>query len=365
MNTKKSRNSSGMDLSILEAAVENTNEAFVTIREDSTVLFFNKAAERIFGYRREEVLGRSLELILGPGCREGHLKAVNRYLQSRQPTLIGHATEFDAMRKNGKTFPASISFSVTEIDKRLFFTGIIRDLTEERELQQQVIRNERLAALGQAVAEITHEIKNPLVMIGGFARQLVKRAEDDVQQTKLTTIVREVDRLERLLAELKDLYRPRDLRIAQFDLNDLLREIASLAMDSRTSENISIRLADEAPHAFIDADREKIKQVLLNVIKNSMEAMREGGEIIISSECSGDKITLKIIDNGPGIPEEILDKIFSPFFTTKEGGTGLGLCVSKRIIEEHPGSSFAISSQPGHGVEVVITLSGCRIVPLS
>ena len=153
------------ELSILRGAIENTNEAFVTIDQDHTVIFFTRTAEKIFGYDRNEVIGHDLDVVLGPRCREGHRQAVARYLKTRDPRLIGHETEFVATRKNGETFPASISFSVSEINGKLFFTGIVRDVTETKALQERIIKSERLAALGQVVAEITHEIKNPLIRI--------------------------------------------------------------------------------------------------------------------------------------------------------------------------------------------------------
>ncbi len=117
---------------ILNHAVENTNEAFVTIDENHTVIFFNKAAEEIFGYSRQEVIGRDLNVIMSPRCSKNHRQAVTRYVKTRIPGRIGHETEMVASRKNGNTFPASISFSVPEVKGRLFFTGIVRDMTEKQ-----------------------------------------------------------------------------------------------------------------------------------------------------------------------------------------------------------------------------------------
>jgi len=192
----------GTALGILKGAIENTNEAFVTIDQDSRVIIFNRAAEQIFGYSRDEIIGRDLADILGPGCREGHQMAVARYVKTGEAKLIGHETQFNAMRKNGESFPAAISFSVVEINSDLFFTGIIRDMTETLALQEKVIAGERLAALGQAVAEISHEIKNPLLLIGGFARQLLKSDLNAKDRHKLKIIAEEVKRLEKLLAEM-------------------------------------------------------------------------------------------------------------------------------------------------------------------
>ena len=344
------------ELGILKGAIENTNEAFVTIDQNHTVIFFNKAAERIFGYNRTEVIGHDLGVLLGPRCNEGHRETVARYVRTRNPRLIGHETEFIAPRKNGKTFPAAISFSVAEFKGRLFFTGIVRDMTETKALEAQISKSERLAALGQAVAEISHEIKNPLMMIGGFARQLIGTAQDKNAVSKLNIIADEVQRLENLLRELRDLYTPTRLATEELDINDLLEEIYSLTRDDCKTKNIQVKLQEENGTVFVEADRGRLKQVLLNVVKNSVEAMDKGGNLSIRSARSTDTVEITISDDGPGIPEGVKEKVFTPFFTTKKHGTGLGLSLSKRIIEDHPGSAFRLTSQEGKGTAVKIAL---------
>ncbi|MBI5556264.1 MAG: PAS domain S-box protein [Deltaproteobacteria bacterium] len=346
-----------LEISILKGAVENTNEAFVTIDQDSTVIFFNKAAERMFGYCRRDVVGQNLAKILGPVCREGHQRAVDQYVRTKKAKLIGHETEFQAMRKGGATFPASISFSVTVVDGACYFTGIVRELTETKALHAQIVQAERLAALGQMVAEISHEIKNPLVMIGGFARQLLKKISGEKEQAKLEVIVGEVERLENLLAELKDLYRPRRLNLADFDMDELLREVCTLTRENMKNDALIIQCQAGPGHKMITGDRDKLKQVMLNVVKNGAEALPEGhGAVSVLSELRGETILVTVTDDGGGIPEKLLRKIFSPFFTTKEHGTGLGLSISKRIVDEHPGGVFSLRSEEGQGTTVTITL---------
>jgi len=346
------------ELAILKGAVENTNEAFVTIDEDHRVVFFNRSAEKIFGYRWEEVSGQDLNIILTPRCSQDHRQAVNRYLASRVPRLIGHETELTATRKDGKTFPISISFSVAEIEGRLFFTGIIRDLSETKALQAQVSNAERLAALGQLVAEITHEIKNPLVIIGNYAHQLIRLTSEEKIRGKLKTIAGEVERLEKLLAELHEYYLPKKMTPEQFDMNALLQEVYSLVQHEVSKKKIWLEFAIGADPAWVEGDRNKWKQVLLNLIRNGIEAMEKGGHLSLQSLLS-DHIEIRIADDGPGIPKDQQDKIFTPFFTTKRGGMGLGLAICKRIVEEHPGSSLDLISQEGKGAvfKIVMPLS--------
>jgi two-component system sensor kinase FixL len=348
------------ELGILKAAVENTNEAFVTIDQDHTVIFFNRTAEKIFGYSHNEVIGHDLDLILGPRCHENHRQAVARYLRTRNPTLIGHETEFVATRKNGETFPAAISFSVSQIAGRLFFTGIVREMTEKKALEEQILKSERLAVLGQVVAEISHEIKNPLIMIGGFARQLTKTAQDDKTRSKLNIIAEEVQRLENLLEELSDLYRPTEPTMERININDLLHEIYSLTKADCQARNIQLKLDIPEGPLFVEGDRGRLKQVFLNLVKNGIEAMKQGGNLSLRSKLAEDTVQITISDEGLGIPKSVKEKIFTPFFTTKKQGTGLGLSITKRILDDHPGCSFTLVSQEGKGTTVKVALGICN-----
>jgi PAS domain S-box-containing protein len=344
------------ELAIIRSAVENTNEAFVTIDENHRVLFFNKAAEKIFGYSRDEVIGHDLDVIMAPGCSRGHRLAVGRYVKTRIPTRIGHDTEVVATRKNGETFPANISFSVSEVEGRLYFTGIVRDLTEAKALQERIRRSERLEAVCQVVPEITHEINNPLMLIGGFARQLIRQTTDETRLKKLNIISEEVSRLENLLKELREFYLPRTLKTDEMDIHSLLQEVYSLVKDDCERKNIYTEFKVDSNPIMIKGDRGKLKQVLLNLVKNSIEAMKHGGNLSIQSELGGDLVEITIADDGCGIPETDLEKIFSPFFTTKQRGTGLGLSLSKTIIEDHEGSSLTLRSGEDKGTVFKITM---------
>lgn len=343
-------------LDILLGAVENTNEAFITIDENHRVLFFNKAAERIFGYSRDEVLGHDLDVIMSPGCSRDHRGAVDRYIKTGKPAKIGHESELLATRKNGETFTASISFSVSRQEGKTYFTGIVRDLTETKALQEQLIRSERLAALGQVVAEIAHEIKNPMMMIGGFARQLFSQTEDEKAREKLNIIAQEVARLEKLLNDLREFYLPSRSKRQEVDINDLVKEIYELSLDECEKKNISLELSADQGENIVLGDRDRIKQVILNLVKNAIDAMANGGRLTLQTGRSQGKVQVMVRDTGRGIPRSQQERIFSPFFSSKEHGTGLGLSISKRIIEEHGGSSMTLESEEGKGTAFYITM---------
>jgi two-component system sensor kinase FixL len=334
---------------VLETAVENTNEAFVTIDSRHQIVFFNKAAERIFGYDRGEVVGHDLDRIMAPTCSRDHREAVARYVRTKIPRRIGHDTEILSTRKGGETFPASISFSVSEVDGEIYFTGIVRDLTETKALQDRIIQSERLAALGQFMAEISHEIKNPLMMIGGFARQIANETGDDKARSKLNIIVTEVARLENLLSESRDLYAPRSLDMEEMDINALVKEVYELVRDDCSMNNIHVAFNPALGDMLVTGDRARLKQVVLNLTKNAMEAMDTGGRLSLETRRKEKQVEITIADDGCGIPEDHRDKVFSPFFTSKEKGTGLGLSVSKGIVEQHPHCTLSFESQEGKG----------------
>ena len=340
---------------VLENAVENTNEAFITIDARHQVVFFNKAAERIFGYDRGEVLGHDLDRIMTPTCARNHREAVARYVSTRIPRRIGHDTEIVVTRKNGETFPASISFSVSEAGGETYFTGIIRDLTEIKALQEQIIQSERLAALGQFVAEVSHEIKNPLMMIGGFARQLAKEIDNEKALSKLNIIVTEVSRLENLLNEFRDLYSPKRLDMEDIDVNALVKEVYDFVRDDCGMKHIQAEFTPAPGNLTVTGDRAKLKQVLLNLTKNAMEAMETGGHLWLETRRREKRVEIIVADDGCGISEAQQAKVFSPFFTGKKKGSGLGLSVSKNIVAQHPHSTLTFQSRKGKGT--VFTLS--------
>ena len=248
------------------------------------------------------------------------------------------------------------SFSVSEVNGKLFFTGIVKDLTETKVIQEQMKRSERLAALGQVVAEITHEIKNPLMTIGGFAGQLSHQNCDEKELNKLQIITKEVARLEKLIKELREFYLPKTLNHEVINVKDLLNEVYSQTQHDCKEKRIFIKIkADNEPLAM-EGDRDKLKQVLLNLVQNAVEAMEDGGKLLIRSRGDDNEVEITIQDNGCGIPKKNQQRIFSPFFTTKSGGTGLGLSISKSIIEDHPKSTFKLESEEGKGTTFIVRL---------
>jgi signal transduction histidine kinase len=226
---------------------------------------------------------------------------------------------------------------------------------ELKESQELLLRSERFAAVGKAAAYVSHEIKNPLMVIGGLAQQVSRRLEQPDLKEKLGIILGEVRRLENFLSELRDFTRPARPVKEIIDLNRIIQDVHMLMEGEAKKRKITITEHLDPGLPSVMADPGQLKQVLLNLLKNSMEAMDSGGEITLSSGAEGPYVWFSVRDTGCGMPPEVLEKIFDPFFTTKEKGTGLGLAVIHKIITDHRGT-VTVESEPDKGTTFTVKL---------
>jgi PAS domain S-box-containing protein len=336
--------------------INRAADGIITINQDHVIVGYNLGAEQMFGYPRAEALGQDLSIIIPPPYKAEHRDYVRRYVATREARMIGKHARLSAQRRDGQEFPLSISFSVAEIQGNLYFTAIMRDITEYKAMEDRVIQSERLAAVGSTVAHIAHEIKNPLLIIGGFARQLLKAPGfDDQARRKLSIMAEEVSHLEEMVAEMREFVRRPPAVKGPGQLGDALTAALELFQDTFADHGITVRRVEEAPLPPVNFDPKQVHQVLINLLKNALEAMDQGGEITITSRVKGAKAEISIRDTGPGLPPEVAGKIFQPYFTTKEKGTGLGLAICQGIISEH-GGVISVSSTPGQGTTFTIQL---------
>jgi two-component system sensor kinase FixL len=350
-----------MSETLLRNILESVNDAVVTVDVHHHIRFFNAKAEEIFGYHREEVLGKNLSILLPEDYRAGkHHGFTRRCVASAEKTRMrGLTMECTGLRKDGSSFPLEKSYSCHEEDGEYFFTAVIRDISAKRQLEQQLRFAERHADVGKAITHVVHEIRNPLMLIGGFARQLEHSPGiqgDAKNQQKLKIIVDEVRRLEELLEGVLLLRRQASAaRKRVLDVNEVLKETSRL-LEPRLAGR-SIELAVQLPNQAveIDADPDQLKQVFLNLLQNALEAVEEAGNIGIDVLTGTDRVRILIHDSGPGIPSELRGRIFDPFFTTKAHGTGLGLAISRNIIQDH-GGSIRVECPSVRGTTFVIEL---------
>jgi two-component system sensor kinase FixL len=237
-----------LELEQYRQMVDDASDAVVTINEHHEIVYFNDMAERMFGYEREEVIGGDLSFILPTEHRKNHRHYVERYIKTRKARMIGHSAEVIAERRDGTRFPVSISFSQAETGMGLLFTAIMRDLSAERNLVERVRQAESLAGLGSMVATVSHEIKTPLVLIGGFARQVAKEAGlSSKGRRKMDIIVSEVERLENILNEIGDLSRPQQYNWAEVDVCGLAEGLMELMGPKSAGESGQPSRSSNAP----------------------------------------------------------------------------------------------------------------------
>ncbi len=338
----------------LRAILDTATDAVLSIDENNNILLFNNAAQKIFGYSREEVLGKGLDILIPPQYGD-HARFVKRFLKERTSDIIGKTTSLTALRKGGEQFPIELSLSYFEMAGEITFTAIIRDVTEQKRLEKKLLQTERLAAVGHSAAYVAHELKHPLMIIGGFSKQIKAHLDRDKDLKKMDMILEEVGRLERLVAELGDLTKEYNLVMRNTDVNALIRDVVQNMADTYPAHKYRFRKTLSPDVKEIPCDPDKLKQVFINIITNGLQAMNDGGSLSISTEQSSGHIEIRISDEGIGIAEENLQQIFEPFYTTRDNGSGLGLSISYKIIEAHEGD-ISVESQPSGGTTFIVQL---------
>ncbi len=334
--------------------LDTATDAILSIDEGHRIILFNNAAQQIFGYSRSEVLGKNLNMLIPPQYGD-HYRFVRRFLETKEPRIMGETLNLTGFRKGGEEFPLELGLSYHELEEGVTFTAIIRDVSTQRQLEKKLLQTERLAAVGQTVAHVAHEIKNPLMIIGGFSHQIKKSLTDENSLRKLDMILDEVVRLERLVESLGDFTKVYKLVKRPAHINVVMEDVLRIMGEIYPAEKYGFRAALSSDLEEIHCDPDKLKQVFMNIIANGVEAMEEGGTIAIRTQKRQNGVEIQISDEGIGIGEADLLHIFEPFYTTRKRGSGLGLSISYKIVEAHNGEISAVS-KPGKGTTFVIRL---------
>jgi two-component system NtrC family sensor kinase len=321
------------------------------------IFIFNETAARILGYSQEEVVGKIHVRELYP---PGIAPEIKLKIQDPSVGRAGMLENYETMarHKDGTLIPVWLSARIIREDgQEVGVVGHFRDLRERKRLEEELLQSERLSALGRAAAHINHEIKNPLMLIGGFARQVLKDIPGDLEKNKekLRIIIDEVQRLEGFLIEVGSYAKISEPQKRLGDLNTLIQETCQRLEPAMQEKGITLRLELDHDLPQVQFDPVHFRQVILNIAKNGIEAMPEGGTLAIVSGRQAGGLFVQISDTGEGIPPESLEKIFRPFFSTKVKGSGLGLAISQKIMEAHQGK-ITIESTPGEGSRVTLFL---------
>jgi two-component system sensor kinase FixL len=336
------------------AIVDSAVDGIVVIDAHGRIEAFNHAAERLFGYTIDEVLGRNVDMLMPSPYHEEHDSYLSRYLATGRAKIIGRGREVQGRRKDGTTFPLHLSVGEITIQGERKFTGILHDLTSRVEMEGRLREQEALARLGEMAAVIAHEVKNPLAGIRGAVQVFGSRMMREQANTQiLDEIVARIDALDRMMKDLLLFARPPKPKRTPVDLVPLVRTTASLLSTDPALRDVDIEVAGTAPPVSADADMMRV--VFQNLFINSAHAMQGKGRIRVAVEPLDTTCQIAFADGGPGIPPDVREKIFTPFFTTKSRGSGLGLPTVKRFVEAHSGQ-IAIECPPAGGTTVVIRL---------
>jgi PAS domain S-box-containing protein len=361
------------DAARIESVVNHVIDGIITIDEDGTVEAFNPAAETLFGYKAEEVIGHNVKLLMPEPFYGEHDGYLANYRRTGQAKIIGIGREVKGRRKDGGTFPMDLAVSEFWLGKRRYFSGIVRDITERKRTEKQtydllIESKEGDRRKDEFLAMLAHELRGPLAPLRNML-EIMKRAEGDgnlLQQAR-STMERQLGQLVRLVDDLIDVSRITRNKI------ELRKERVELASIIHQSVEACRHLAESARHdvsvtlppqpIYLHADPVRLAQVFTNILNNACKYTEAGGNIWLTAERQGSDVLVTVKDTGVGIPTDQLGRVFEMFtqidrtLERSQGGLGIGLTLVKRLVEMHGGSVEAFSEGPGRGSEFVVRLS--------
>ena len=355
----------------LRSVLDTVPDATVVIDDRGVIQSFNAAAERLFGRREDEVVGQNVKLLMPTPFREEHDGYISRYLTTGEKRIIGIDRVVTGQRKDGSTFPMKLEVAEVRTGDRRFFTGFIRDLTErqatERQLQElesELARLSRLTAMGEMASTLAHEINQPLSAIANYlqgCRRLIEgidhpnapKIHDALSETTHQTL-----RAGQIIRQLREFVSRGETEKRPENINKLVEEASALALVGAKEQGVKTVFRFDTRTGPVLVEKVQIQQVLLNLIRNAIEAMQGCArkELVVETVLLDQgMVEVRVADTGTGLAEEIVPRLFQPFATTKPAGMGVGLSISKRIVEAHGGELWA-EPNPGGGTLFRFTL---------
>ena len=346
----------------LRSILETVPDAMIVIDEAGLIRSFSQTAERLFGRRSADVIGQNVSMLMPAPYREQHDGYLERYYRTGERRIIGIGRVVVGERQDGSTFPMELAVGEMAGKQGRFFTGFIRDLTERQqaetrlqELQGELVHVSRLTALGEMASALAHELNQPLAAIANYLQgsgDLLRR--EPVPTEKVEGALRKASeqalRAGEIIRRLRDFVARGEAERRIESLPKLIEEASALALVGAKEHGVSVRYAIDPEVDLVLADRVQIQQVVLNLIRNAIDAM-EGGPVrrltIAAKRSGAGECEISVADTGPGISAEIADQLFQPFVTTKRSGMGVGLSISRTIVEAHGGRIRAESNADG------------------
>jgi two-component system, LuxR family, sensor kinase FixL len=337
----------------LRSIIETVPDALILIDERGLIQSFSPAAERLFGYAAADVLGRNVSMLMPSPYREQHDEYLARYLRTGERRIIGIGRVVVGQRADGSTFPMELAVGeVRQRDRRLF-TGFVRDITERQttrerlhELQSELLRTSRLSAMGQMAAALAHELNQPLTAVINYVQTCRRLMAGDAPpsaerlQEIMDRAIGQATRAGQIIHRMRQFIQKGETERQLESINKVVEEASALALVGARESGVLVRmeLSPDLPPLMLD--RIQIQQVVLNLVRNATEALSgsERRELTIRTGWPSEAVVeVAIADTGPGLSEEVRRQLFQPFVTTKAKGMGLGLSISRSIIEAHGG----------------------------
>ena len=335
---------------------EHANDCIAVFGLDNRVIDVNPAFEQVYGWKKSECIGKILPLVPPENSKD----AENRYLELLEGKSV-KVLETKDMKKDGTVFDVTISLSPIYNRKgELVATSVIsRDLSQEKEHEQLKLQSEKLKLAGDIAAGVAHEIRNPLTVISGFV-QMMNNDKDSAYHAYTKIIQSEIERINLIIGEFLVLSKPQAQQLKEISIDQTIKNVIHFYHLEFLKHNISCSLHINSEQNIVLGNENQLKQVFINIVKNSIESIETNhckGEIQFSiNQDIHKKIHITICDNGIGMSEYLLERIFDPFFTTKERGTGLGMLITKKIIQDH-GGKIDIESKEKCGTTIKIQMN--------
>lgn len=347
----------------LRSILDTVPDATVVINEKGTITSFSAAAVRQFGYAKDEAIGQNVNILMPEPYHGEHDSYLMRYLETGEKRIIGVDRIVVGRRKDGSTFPIKLAVGEMRSNGRTFFTGFIRDLTERQEseaqlqeVQSELARLARLSELGEMASTLAHELNQPLSAIANYTQGSVRLLSNGgstvLPQLKdaLEETARQSLRAGEIIRHLREYVSRAETDRSPEDTRKLIEEAGTLALVGSREQGVRSVFNFAADTGAVLVDRIQMQQVLINLMRNAMEAMRESDrrELLVRTVRDGEShVMIEVADTGPGISDEIAARLFEPFVTSKANGMGIGLSISRRIVEAHGGTLSA--SRNGEG----------------
>ena len=341
-------------------------DALIVINEAGIIVAVNRAAVPMFGYSEAELVGQNVNVLMPEPDRSQHDDYIANYLRTGQAKVIGIGRDAAARRSDGTLFPAELAVTEVRESPRPLFVGLVRDVSERKRYESMQFEQgqlERVAVAGEMAAMVAHEVRTPLNALSinvQMAERLLRRADEKSRSRArelLGSLRGEVQRINALLEEyLAATRRPRsDEAKARVPLNEVAVEALRFVRPQATRQGVSATWQPDENLVDVFGDRAKLRQVILNLLLNAIQAMPEGGSLTLRTRAGANRSELSVQDDGPGIDPEQQQRIFKPFVTSKAKGTGLGLAVCDRLVRE-AGGTIRVQSQPGQGATFTVRL---------